>query len=61
MLGEKIGEISGKIIMRRVLRNLGEDPKMETSFQAERVSAGHKHKGHRHVLDHFPSGWNAIR
>ena len=34
MLGEKIGEISGKIIMQRVLRNLGEDPKMETSFQA---------------------------
>ena len=34
MLGEKIGEISGKIIMRRVLPNLGGDPKMETSFQA---------------------------
>ena len=34
MLGEKIGEISGKIIMQRVLPNLGGDPKMETSFQA---------------------------
>jgi hypothetical protein len=34
MLGEKIGEISGKVIMRRVLPNLGGDPKMETSFQA---------------------------
>ena len=33
MLGEKIGEISGKIIMQRVLPNLGGDPKMETSFQ----------------------------
>jgi len=34
MLGEKIGEISGKIIMQRVLPNLGGDPKMESSFQA---------------------------
>jgi hypothetical protein len=33
-VSEKIGEISGKIIMRRVLPNLGGDPKMETSFQA---------------------------
>src|ERR1043166_10279040 len=34
MVGEKIGEISDKIIMLRVLPNLGGDPKMETSFQA---------------------------
>jgi type 1 fimbria pilin len=34
MLGEKIGEISGKVTMQRVLSNLGGDPKMETSFQA---------------------------
>ena len=34
MLGEKIGEISGKITMQRVLPNLGGYPKMETSFQA---------------------------
>ena len=34
MLGEKIGEISGKITMQRVLANLGGDPKLETSFQA---------------------------
>ena len=34
MLGEKIGEISGKITMQRVLPNLGGAPKMETSFQA---------------------------
>ena len=34
MLGEKIGEISGKITMQRVLPNLGRYPKMETSFQA---------------------------
>ena len=34
MLGEKIGEISGKVTMQRVLSNLGGYPKMETSFQA---------------------------
>jgi len=34
MLGEKIGEIPGKITMQRVLPNLGGYPKMETSFQA---------------------------
>ena len=34
MLGEKIGETSGKITMQRVLPNLGGGPKMETSFQA---------------------------
>ena len=34
MLGEKIGETSGKITSQRVLRTLGGDPKMETSFQA---------------------------
>src|SRR3954453_1967542 len=34
MLGEKIGEISGKITMQRVLPSLGGDPKMETCFQA---------------------------
>ena len=34
MLGDKIGETSGKITSQRVLPNLGGDPKMETSFQA---------------------------
>jgi len=34
MLGKKIGEISGKVTMQRVLPSLGGDPKMETSFQA---------------------------
>ena len=34
MLGEKIGEISGKVTMQRVLPNLGGDPKLESSFQA---------------------------
>ena len=34
MIGEKIGGISGKITMQRVLANLGGAPKMETSFQA---------------------------
>jgi hypothetical protein len=34
LLGENIGETSGKITSQRVLRNLGGGPKMETSFQA---------------------------
>src|SRR5207249_11591377 len=34
MLGEKIGEMSGKINSQRVLSNVGGGPKMETSFQA---------------------------
>jgi hypothetical protein len=34
MLGEKIGEMSGKISSQRVLPNPGEGLKMETSFQA---------------------------
>jgi len=34
MLGEKIGELSGKINSQRVLANPGGSPKMETSFQA---------------------------
>jgi hypothetical protein len=40
MLGEKIGEISGKITMQRVLQNLGGDPKMETAFQANGTVLG---------------------
>jgi hypothetical protein len=35
MLGEKIGEISGKITAQRVVPNLEGDPKVETSFQAK--------------------------
>ncbi len=34
MLGEKIGEMSGKINSQRVLSNVGGGPKMETSLQA---------------------------
>ena len=34
MLGEKIGEISGRVTMQRVLPNLGGGPEMEPSFQA---------------------------
>src|SRR5262245_14619469 len=34
MLGEKIGESSGKVTSRRVLANPGGGPKMETSFEA---------------------------
>ena len=34
MLGEKIGEMSGKITSQRVLSIEGGGPKMETSFQA---------------------------
>ena len=40
MLGEKIGEISGKVTMQRVVSNLGGYPKMETSFQASWISPG---------------------
>lgn len=34
MLGDKIGETSGKITSQRVLPNLGGGPKIETSFRA---------------------------
>lgn len=34
MLGEKIGEGSGKVISQRVLPNPGGSPKMETTFQS---------------------------
>ena len=34
MLGEKIGEATGKVTTRRVLANPGGGPKMETSFEA---------------------------
>jgi len=34
VLGEKISETNGKVLVRRVLPNEGSGPKMETSFQA---------------------------
>lgn len=34
MLGDKLGESSGKVTLQRVLPNPGGGPKMETSFQA---------------------------
>ena len=34
MLGEKIGELTGKVTSQRVLPNPGGGPKMETSFQS---------------------------
>lgn len=34
MLGEKVGETSGKVTGQRVLPNPGGSPKMETSFQS---------------------------
>ena len=34
MLGEKIGEESGKVTLRRVLANPGGVPKVETTFEA---------------------------
>lgn len=33
MLGERIGEGSGKVVLQRVLPNPGGPPKMETTFQ----------------------------
>ena len=53
MLGEKIGEISGKVTMQRVLPNLGGDPKMETSFQASGSVLGTNIKDTGHVLRPF--------
>jgi hypothetical protein len=40
MLGDKIGEMSGKINSQRVLANPGGGPKMETSFQASGTLLG---------------------
>ena len=42
MLGDKIGEGSGKITMQRVLPNPGGGPKMESSFQANGTLVGVK-------------------
>ena len=63
MLGEKIGEITGKVTMQRVLPNLGGDPKMESTFQASGSVLGTNTKRHRHVHDHFSSrtGHNMAR
>jgi hypothetical protein len=40
MLGEKFGEMSGKINSQRVLANFGGGPKMEISFQANGTLLG---------------------
>jgi hypothetical protein len=40
MLGEKIGEISGKVTMQRVLPNLGGNPKDGNIFQASGAVLG---------------------
>ena len=61
MLGEKIGEISGKVTMQRVLPNLGGYPKMETSFQASGSVLGTNIKDTGTYYDHFPSGRDTIR
>ncbi len=43
MLGEKIGEESGKVTSQRVLPNPGGGPKMETSFQVTGTLLGTSH------------------
>ena len=43
MLGEKIGEESGKVTSQRVLANPGGIPKMETSFQTSGTLYGVPH------------------
>ena len=43
MLGEKIGEESGKVTSQRVLPNPAGAPKMETSFQATGTILGVPH------------------
>ena len=40
MLGEKIAEGTGKVLVRRVLKSEGAGPKMETSFQSTGFLAG---------------------
>ena len=44
MLGDKIGEESGKVTSQRVLPNPGGAPKMETSFQVTGSILGVSHK-----------------
>jgi len=44
MLGEKIGEESGKVTSQRVISNPGGGPKLETSFQASGTLLGVPHK-----------------
>ena len=44
MLGDKIGEMSGKIVSQRVLSIEGAGPKMETSFQQNGTVLGTKVK-----------------
>lgn len=61
MLGEKIGEVSGKVTMQRVVPNLGGDPKMETSFQATGSVLGTNIKDTGTYTTIFPSGRDAIR
>jgi hypothetical protein len=43
MLGEKIGEESGKVTLRRTLANPGGAPKVETSFEASGSILGVNH------------------
>lgn len=44
MLGDKIGEETGKVTVRRVLPSQGAGPMMETSFQVEGSILGVAHK-----------------
>ena len=61
MLGEKIGEIAGKNYDAACFAESRWRTKNGIIFSGNRISVGHKHKRHRHVLDHFPSRRNAIR
>jgi len=45
MLGEKIGEESGKVTARRVLRTEAGGPKMETSFEGKGMLLGVAEQG----------------
>src|SRR5436309_1958786 len=60
MLGEKIGEMSGKINSQRVLSNVGGGPNGNL-VSGKRIVAGHKRKGDGHVLDRCPSGRDTLR
>ena len=61
MLGEKIGEMSGKINSQRVLANPGGGPKMETSFQASGTLLGTDVKETGTYSHRCPPGRHTVR
>ena len=57
MLGDKIGQETGKVISQRVLSNQGHGPKMETSFRSTGTLLGVKLTGNgTYVAEVRPDG-----